>query len=65
MVTLPPNNSPIYHATKSNVRIAYVANGLWQMQHFAGEKTAREYDPWLPAGDPMDYADAHQQLLRA
>ena len=57
MVTLPPNNGPIYHEKNSNIRIAYVANGLWQLQYFAGE-------PWLPACEPMDFVDAHQQLLR-
>jgi hypothetical protein len=65
------NNRPIY--LKDNTfRIAYVANGQWQLQKFMGGKgTNKEtkgkipqphYDPWKMVMRPMSLEEAKAAL---
>lgn len=55
--------SPQYREERASHRIAYVANGRWQLQAYHGDGEPDNYaDPWKPVNAPTTYEDARRQL---
>ena len=55
------NCKPVY-LKNDPYRIAYVANGQWQLQKSTGHQGTRESDPWHPVMRPTSLAEARTAL---
>ena len=55
------NCKPVY-LKNDPYRIAYVANGQWQLQKTDNSQGTRERDPWQPVMRPTTFAEAKTAL---